>query len=421
MLQGEISILPLPDLIEWLAVTQQTGKLVMDLADRSFEIYFIKGEIAGASLNDITVLDHLEQIQHCLRLALERRSGRFEFYQEMLAVWVTLSNMHISAEALLHNLLDQFEHAQPVKKRTDNWIEPPQPTSFLALTEALRLEVVNELMQENYSVPAMPQVATRVIELTSDVNFSMRALGNLIMTDQAVTARVLRYANSALHSKEREIDSLPMAIQRLGTDEVVNIVLAAALQARRQGRDLFVKERRQLWVHSTAAAFIARSIAGKQRLDRNLAFLSGLLMDFGMAVLYSVIQDVLSKRFSSTGVPSNVVQEIIRDCHPRVGRTVGENWKLPKVVVEVMADHHNLKELPSVKPYVAIAALADALATYALSQTRADLRSALLAFSPERLLTHPAAQLLDISSSNASAILTELPANLDHAYSFVAD
>lgn len=421
MLQGEISILPLPDLIEWLALTQRTGKLVMDLADRSFELYFINGEIAGASLNDITVLEHIEQIQHCLRLAIERRSGRFEFYQDMLAVWVTLSHLHLSAEALLHNLLNEFDQALPVRKKPDSWIETTQPTGFLALTEALRLQVVDELMNDSFSVPPMPQVATRVIELTSDPNFSMRALGNLIMTDQAVTARVLRYANSALHSKEREIDSLPMAIQRLGTDEVVNIVLAAALQARRQGRDIFAKERRQLWVHSTAAAFIARTIAGRQRLDRNLAFLSGLLMDFGMAVLYSVIQDVLVRRGATGSVPPNVVEEIVRDCHARVGRAVGEKWKLPKVVVEVMADHHNIHEMQTVKPYVAIAALADALATYALSQTRAELRSAVLAFPPDRLLTHPAAQQMSLDTTVANAILTDLPANLDHAYSFVAD
>jgi HD-like signal output (HDOD) protein len=131
--------------------------------------------------------------------------------------------------------------------------------SFL-LADALRLQVVDRLLNEDFSVPAMPQLAVRVLELTRDENFSLRALENLVQTDQAVAARILRYANSVHIGGERRVDSLGLAIQRLGTDEVVNVILAASLQARRLGKDLFTTEKSRLSLHSLVAAFLSRTL-----------------------------------------------------------------------------------------------------------------------------------------------------------------
>jgi HD-like signal output (HDOD) protein len=114
-----------------------------------------------------------------------------------------------------------------------------------------------------------------------------------------------------------------------------------------------------------------------------------------------------------------VVEEIVRDYHPRVGRVVGERWQLPPPVIETMAHHHCLSEVVNDKAYVAVAALADALTTFAFSTSRGGLEESLARFQPERLLAHSAAQFLGLNRDDASAVLKDLPHCLDQALDFM--
>jgi HD-like signal output (HDOD) protein len=289
------------------------------------------------------------------------------------------------------------------------------------LADTLRLQVVEHLLKEDFTVPSMPQIAMRVLELTRDDNFSLRELSNLVLTDQAVTARVLRYANSIFYGAGREVDSLPLAVQRLGANEVFNIVLATSLQARRVGRDHFAAEKRRLWLYSTTAAFIARKLTVKAQLNGHTGFLCGLLMDFGINVLYSLLQTLFAQRPDFQTVPSYVIEEIVLDCHARLGRTVGERWRLPQQVVEAMAYHHCFGVLGSDTPYVAVAALADHLATLALNAPSATLPELLTSGAAEQLASQPAAQMLKLNADAAAAVLQGLPEVLQQAREFVQD
>jgi hypothetical protein len=101
MIQGEIQTFPLPDLIQWLALTRRTGMLVVAqgadrveryLAERgpaagtgqatargSVQLHFIAGEIVAASMSELAILDSAEKVRTMLSSALAWRSGRFVF------------------------------------------------------------------------------------------------------------------------------------------------------------------------------------------------------------------------------------------------------------------------------------------------------------------------------------------------------
>jgi HD-like signal output (HDOD) protein len=425
MIQGEIQTLPLTDLIQWLALTRRTGKLALGQEDvQNTLFYFAEGKIVAASNDDHAILESADKICAVLSSALAWRAGRFVYSDGSLPLRVATVKQNMSAEAFLLRAATGLNLHKRSEATSDlgGWDETEGYSETFTLADALRLQVVDLLLKEDFSVPAMPQLAIRVLELTRDENFSLRDLGNLILTDQVVAARILRYANSALHSAEREVDSLAQAVQRLGANEVVNIVLAVTLQTRRLGRDRFAAEKSRLSLHSAVAAFFTRALAARAGLNSNLGFLCGLLMDFGMTVLYSLVQQALSQRGNSEPISKRVIEEIVRDYHPRIGRVVGEKWRLPSPVIETMAYHHCPSEVISDKPYVAVAALADALTTFALGTPRAELEDALAGFQPERLLLHPAAQFLDLSSDSiASAVLKDLPRCLDQALEFVVD
>jgi HD-like signal output (HDOD) protein len=418
MIQGEIQTFPLPDLIQWLALTRRTGSLTFTQGEHRLEFFLAAGEIASASSSERVGPDSPEGARAVLATALSWEWGHFLFRECQLPGEIVATNLRLPAEALLLDVVRQLDELRE-SHATSAGAEPSEAgvghETFTPADE-LRLQVVDRLLRDDFRVPPMPQLAARVLELTRK-DFSLRELGSLILTEQAVAARILRYANSALAGSERRVDTLPLAIQRLGADEVINIVLAVSLHAGHTGRDLFAAQRRRLWTHSNATAFFAHSLAARVGLDQNLGFLCGLLLDFGMSVLYSLIRDVLGRGHA----PSKVVEEVVQDYHPRVGRVVGERWQLPQAVVESMAYHHCVERATTDRPYVCVSALADFLAAFALGQPRPALEVALSGFPPERLSHHPAGRLIGLDPEKAAAVLRDLPKQLDQSLQFIVD
>lgn len=426
MIQGEIHTFPLSDLIQWLALTRHTGELTMAQGEHQLKLYFDKGEIAASSACNLTELDCLAEVRMAhvrsvLRSALAWRWGDFEFKDAPLSAEVAAVNLHLSAEPLLLEAACHLDQSRmdDAESEANGWTRADRHSQTFTLADDLRLHIVDRLLKEDYRVPPMPQLAARVLEMTRDENFSLRNLGNLILTDQSIVAQILRHANSALRGSRREIDTLPVAVQRLGSDEVVNIVLAASLQASRSKRDLFVVQKRRLWKHSAAAAFFSRALAAQASLDHNLAFLCGLLLDFGMNVLYELIQETLGRTHGP--LPVQIIAEIVQDYHSQIGRVVGEKWRLPEPVIATMAYHHCPEVAVANRPYVATAALAFHLAGFALDQPRDGLEAALADYLPEQLAAHPAALLIALGTRGAAGVLADLPRLFDQALELVID
>jgi HD-like signal output (HDOD) protein len=420
MIQGEIQTFPLPDLIQWLALTHRTGELTITQDPLCLKFFFERGEIAATFSSEPLAAVGRDHARAVLTSALGLRRGGFQFNIGPLGPQMITGNLRLPAEAFLLDVVSQLE---ATRKSTavsgqDEWTDAETYSETFTLADALRMQIVDRLLREDFRVPPMPQLAVRVLELTRKDDFSLRDLASLILTDQAITAQVLRCANSVYRGADREVTTLPMAVQRLGSDEVVNIVLATSLQAR-AGRDLFAAHRRNLWAHSSVAAFCARALAAQTSLDHNLGFLCGLLMDFGSSVLYSLIQDLIGRGTTAPRIPTESVAEIVQTYHPRVGRMVGEKWRLPRAVIQSMTHHHCLGEAEVDLPYVAVSALAYYLASFGLSQPRVGLEDAILEFTPERLMAHPAARTINLDTDGAIAVLADLPQLMDQALRLV--
>lgn len=440
MLQGDIYTFPLTELIQWLAFTRRTGQL--DLAqgpDRAqlatlrigqvaampankprprVELYFVEGGLAGAAVAGRGSAASAPSIRSILALALHWQTGRFTFRSDSLPAWAGKSSQTFAVDRMLQAALsaqDSTKPADPVLQFDGGLAESENFT----LAEKLRLYAVSRIQQKDFKIPALPDLAVRVLELTSDENFSLRSLGDLVIKDQAVAAQVLRYANSPLYGYSYRVDSLEAAVKRIGAGEVVNIVIAAAIQTQQVKNDRFAAEKEHMWKHSSAAAFIAKTIAQKAELKSSLAFLCSLLMDLGTTVLYTVFQDLLERQRITRGLPHQVVDTIIWEYHPRIGRVVGEQWRLPSAAIEAMAFHHCLEKNYYDMPFVAVTALADYLATLAINTPRIDLVPALERFSPTLLVNHPAGALLGLTPEHAAEVLAELPNNLRQSREFV--
>jgi HD-like signal output (HDOD) protein len=191
-------------------------------------------------------------------------------------------------------------------------------------------------------LPPLPEVAWRILEMTSDLYLGVGELSDLIARDQALTARVLRIANSAFFRRTREIRTVRDAAVLLGNRKIRGVVIAASLG----GVIRKTPQGRQLWEHALGAALAAREIAARTRLaDPDDAFVAGLLHDVGK-ILFDLQfpQAFLEAVACAEANPDLSTLEAERAylgwTHTEAGELVAEAWNLPDAIAEVVTCHH---------------------------------------------------------------------------------
>jgi len=87
------------------------------------------------------------------------------------------------------------------------------------------------LLAKSNALPSIPKVVSEVLsELDAD-DPSPRKIGQLVATDPALTARMLKLANSAFFNVTRQISSVDDAVGILGFSHVRTLVTAVALSS----------------------------------------------------------------------------------------------------------------------------------------------------------------------------------------------
>jgi putative nucleotidyltransferase with HDIG domain len=173
-------------------------------------------------------------------------------------------------------------------------------------------------------------------------------LAEVLSRDQAISGNILKIANSACFEQAREIRTISRAVVSLGVEVVKGIALSSsALQTSEQGAEKDPFDRRRLWTHSLACAFLSRKIADMTAWsDAETAFVCGLLHDAGKIVLNMHFPKsycrVLS-RITQEGRTSTLWEdEILGFTHAEVGMWLAQRWKFPKAVVFSIANHHGM-------------------------------------------------------------------------------
>lgn len=191
------------------------------------------------------------------------------------------------------------------------------------------------------SLPSPPHVAMKVIELCDDPDTGINDLCKVLQLDSALSASLLRIANSTAYSRGRIFSSVQQAVSVLGTKATSAIALGVAIKeaipqwSHPNGLCDVV-----LWRHSIGTAVFARDLA---RLvgypDQQQAFLCGLLSRIGQLILYKVLPESYGRVLdeSPSLLPSPELEQ--QHCgmpHYVVGRQLLEKWHLPQEICEVV-------------------------------------------------------------------------------------
>ncbi len=191
-------------------------------------------------------------------------------------------------------------------------------------------------------LPPLPHVAAQALTLVEDPDTTANQLTTLLSEDTALAARVLKIANSAMFSRQREITTISQAIMTIGFKTLKGVIVAATL---RQLNREFGKIERMLWENSVCTAIAARTLC--EQLRRPYAdevVTLGLLHDLGKLVLrlqlgrdYEEIVNLTKQGISA----AEVEQEQLGYSHQLIGALVAKKWNFSLETCQVILHHHD--------------------------------------------------------------------------------
>ena len=90
---------------------------------------------------------------------------------------------------------------------------------------------IKRIISVTGNLPPVPHVAAKMMELVGDAETSVKQIQKVISADQALTARILKMANSVFYSFDQKIGTLSHAIVILGFRAVQSMAIAASCLA----------------------------------------------------------------------------------------------------------------------------------------------------------------------------------------------
>lgn len=127
---------------------------------------------------------------------------------------------------------------------------------------------------------------------------SLGKIADIIEKDPDLTARLLRFANSAFFGLSMRISTVTEAISLIGVEHVQNLLTVSnVIEQFAEISEEFVSMR-SFWEHSLACGIASRLIALEGRLPKpDRFFVAGLLHDIGRLVLFVQLPHVQNKCF----------------------------------------------------------------------------------------------------------------------------
>ena len=204
--------------------------------------------------------------------------------------------------------------------------------------EEIKNEIITAIEKDQLVLPTLPEVALQVREAAADEDIDIQKLSGVIANDAALTARIIKVANSPLLRASQEIEDLKMAVSRLGIDYTANLATGLAMEQMFQATsDVIDQKMRDVWAKSTEVAGISHVLARHYtKLKPDQATLAGLVHKIGVLPVLTYAED--NRRLLRDIA---LLEQLIEAAYPAIGRKILEQWEFPEVLRIVPEEHVN--------------------------------------------------------------------------------
>ena len=235
-----------------------------------------------------------------------------------------------------------------------------------------------ELVQGVDGLVTLPHVFVRINQLIENPDSTTEDIAKAVNLDPSFTARLLRVANSSFYGFPASIDTVSKAVSVIGTSQIRNLALSTAIASSFAGLPNTLVSMDNFWRHSLYCALAARNLAMLSgKCDAEAVFTAGLLHDIGELVIFNRLPEqakaalLLVLDSADELAIYQAEQKIIGFDHAQVGAELARQWKLPPMLQECIAFHHDIHAAKLYPRETALVHIANILALMAELHTLA--------------------------------------------------
>ncbi len=212
-------------------------------------------------------------------------------------------------------------------------------------------------------LPTMSEVAQELINTLNNEDASVTQVRDIIAKDPALTAKLLRLANSAQFGLQRAVSTLDDAITMVGMSKVRTLSLGSVLSG--SFPTLPGLDRKEFWRGSMACAGYAQWLAGGLGMDGQESWLCGMMLRLGELLIGQAQPDTLREIEMLPHIPGGRWEREARLVGHSEGQITAElarRWNFPKSIVQGLQQSSDPLGYPTFSRLGAIVHLAGLLA-----------------------------------------------------------
>lgn len=214
---------------------------------------------------------------------------------------------------------------------------------------------LQDLLKSGKQLPTLPVLVFQLHAALDRDNVSAREIVNLIERDPALTARLLRAANSAAFSRGPDrIADIGGAINRLGLNQVRSLCIVLSV-VRAFGHEQQGLDHHRFWQHSAAVGLVAERLAhpgqGHSGSRGGDVYVAGLLHDVGLLILdqffrteFAEVQEEVTTELQASW---RIEESRLGMDHGEIGGLFLGRWGLPPEVIAAVTHHHHPDSAPA--------------------------------------------------------------------------
>ncbi len=196
-------------------------------------------------------------------------------------------------------------------------------------------------------LPALPQSAIRLLELSQDPENGPAEFAVPIESDPGLTGQVLRFVNSSYFGFSREISSIKLAITLVGIRTIKNFALWSAVFSLMPNPKCGPFDLKSLWQDSLRRALFARAFGKLLGMkDAEDLFAAALLQDMAVPLLARELPQQYAELFNRCASESRRLSQLEQEefgwSHAQAAATMARHWSLPEEFAVLIEAHTEL-------------------------------------------------------------------------------
>jgi putative nucleotidyltransferase with HDIG domain len=223
------------------------------------------------------------------------------------------------------------------------------------------------LISKVSSFPTPPAVAQKLLTLIANPDANISEIEKVIQYDPALTANVLKAANSGYLGFTEPVNSVAEASVRIGMKWLYQIAVSSLIYTSiRVPADGYELSSDDLCGHSIAVAMLSENLSKSLNLKEwGVVFTGGLIHDIGKIALQGAVGDNAGKLETCVEQENVTFEQAERDLlgidHAEAGALIAEHWNFPPLIIDIIRWHHDPERGKTASMAIDVVHIADAL------------------------------------------------------------